>query len=181
VEGACGRSFEGSGIGLALVQELVRIHGGQIAVESEEGRGAVFRVRLPLGFAHLPADKVEAKGTMAPVSADAYVEEALRWLPDASRDDVIFDVGHKTLQSAARHDAHVLLADDNADLRDYVRRLLEAGGYSVQAVPDGYAALDAARARRPDLLLTDVMMPRMDGFALLSTIRNDETLADSPS
>ena len=80
----------------------------------------------------------------------------------------------------ARHDAHVLLADDNADLRDYVRRLLEAGGYSVQAVPDGYAALDAARARRPDLLLTDVMMPRMDGFALLSTIRDDETLADLP-
>ena len=180
VEGAGGRSFEGSGIGLALVQELVRIHGGQIAVESEEGRGTVFRVRLPFGFAHLPADKIKAKGTTAPVSADAYVEEALRWLPDASRDDVIFDVGRKTLQSAARHDAHVLLADDNADLRDYVRRLLEAGGYSVQAVSDGYAALDAARARRPDLLLTDVMMPRMDGFALLSTIRNDETLADLP-
>ena len=74
----------------------------------------------------------------------------------------------------------MLLADDNADLRDYVRRLLEAGGYSVQAVPDGYAALKAARARRPDLLLTDVMMPRMDGFALLSTIRDDETLADLP-
>ena len=63
---------------------------------------------------------------------------------------------------------------------NYVRRLLEAGGYSVQAAPDGYAALDAARARRPDLLLTDVMMPRMDGFALLSTIRDDETLADLP-
>ena len=124
VEGAGGRSFEGSGIGLALVQELVRIHGGKIAVESEEGRGTVFRVRLPFGFAHLPADKIKAKGTTAPVSADAYVEEALRWLPDASRDDVIFDVGRKTLQSAARHDAHVLLADDNADLRDYVRRLL---------------------------------------------------------
>ena len=180
VEGACGRSFEGSGIGLALVQELVRIHGGQIAVESDEGRGTVFRVRLPLGSAHLPKDKIKAKGTMAPVSKDLYVEEALRWLPDAARDDVIIDVEHKTLQSVARHDAHVLLADDNADLRDYVRRLLEAGGYSVQAAPDGYAALDAARARRPDLLLTDVMMPRMDGFALLSTIRDDETLADLP-
>jgi DNA-binding response OmpR family regulator len=104
----------------------------------------------------------------------------LRWLPDASRDDVIFDVGHKTLQSAAGHDAHVLLADDNADLRDYVRRLLEAGGYSVQAVADGHSALNAVRARRPDLLLTDVMMPRMDGFALLSTIRSDENLADLP-
>ena len=180
VEGAGGRSFEGSGIGLALVQELVHIHGGEITVESEEGRGAVFRVRLPLGFAHLPADKIKAKGTIAPVSADAYVEEALRWLPDVSREDVIFDVGRETPQSGAGHDAHVLLADDNADLRDYVRRLLEAGGYSVQAVPDGQAALNAARARRPDLLLTDVMMPRMDGFELLATIRNDETLADLP-
>ncbi len=180
VEGANGRSFEGSGIGLALVQELVHIHGGEIAVESEEGRGSVFSVRLPLGFAHLPADKIKAKGTIAPLSADAYVEEALRWLPDAPRDDVIFDVGHKTMQPGPGQGAHVLLADDNADLRDYVHRLLEAGGYSVQAVPDGYAALNAARARRPDLLLTDVMMPRMDGFALLSTIRNDETLADLP-
>ena len=180
VEGAQGRSFEGSGIGLALVQELVHIHGGRIDVESEEGHGTVFRVQLPLGSEHLPADKIKTMATMAPVSADAYVEEALRWLPEGSRDDVIFDVEHKTLQPAVRHDAHVLLADDNADLRDYVRRLLEAGGYSVQAVPDGYAALNAARARRPDLLLTDVMMPRMDGFALLSTIRNDEALADLP-
>ena len=180
VAGACGRSFEGSGIGLTLVQELVRIHGGQIAVESEEGCGTVFRVRLPLGSAHLPTDKITAKGTMALASADAYVEEALRWLPDASRDDVIIDVERRTLQSVARHDAHVLLADDNADLRGYVSRLLEAGGYSVQAVPDGHAALNAARGRRPDLLLTDVMMPGMDGFALLSTLRNDETLADLP-
>jgi len=81
-----------SGIGLALVQELVRIHGGQIAVESEEGRGTVFRVRLPFGFAHLPADKIKAKG-LQPGKRGRLCRGSVALASDASRDDVIFDVG----------------------------------------------------------------------------------------
>jgi CheY-like chemotaxis protein len=65
-----------------------------------------------------------------------------------------------------------LVADDNADMLEYVRRLL-AARYEVEAVPDGQAALDVARARRPDLILADVMMPRLDGFGLLQAIRTD--------
>src|SRR4051794_13258378 len=82
VAGAQGRTFEGSGIGLALVQELVRLNAGTISVASEEGRGTEFTVRLPFGSAHLPANRTPA-GRAAPATAlhaEAYVAEALRWL-----------------------------------------------------------------------------------------------------
>src|SRR6187549_2552279 len=73
----------------------------------------------------------------------------------------------------------VLLADDNADLRDYVRRLLEVN-YEVEVVADGVAALEAARACPPNLIISDVMMPRLDGFGLIQELRKDPVLATVP-
>ncbi len=188
VEGAKGRSAEGSGIGLALVRDLVRLHGGEVTAESCNGRGTTFRVRVLLGTAHLPAERVEAAPTAPPMAtrAVAFVDEALRWLPGGTTppdgSDVIHDVERKGLAASKgrRRDGRVLLADDNADLRDYVRRLLEERGYEVETVADGAAALAAARARRPDLLLTDVMMPGLNGFELLALVRHDRGLADVP-
>ncbi|WP_207486109.1 ATP-binding protein, partial [Arenibaculum pallidiluteum] len=183
VQGARGRSYEGSGIGLALVQELVRLHGGDIRVESEEGRGTAFFVRIPFGTSHLPPDHIRSDGTRAStaVRAQAYVEEALRWLPGAA--NVVDDLSPApVVDPAAVGDgtrARVLLADDNADMREYVCRLL-GGRHEVEAVPDGEAALTALRERRPDLLLTDAMMPRLDGFGLLQAIRTDPDLNDLP-
>ncbi|MDY6983552.1 MAG: ATP-binding protein, partial [Pseudomonadota bacterium] len=83
VEGSAARTHEGSGIGLALVQELVHMHGGTIDATSEPGIGTRFRVRLPFGSAHLPADKIRAATSLAPTrsGAQAYVQEVLRWLP----------------------------------------------------------------------------------------------------
>src|SRR5262249_19828518 len=83
VKGARGRSYEGSGIGLALVQELVKLHSGEVRVESEVDRGSEFTVTIPLGKAHLPAERVGAARSLAPTAlrGEAYVEEALRWLP----------------------------------------------------------------------------------------------------
>ncbi len=83
VEGASGRSFEGSGIGLALVSDLVQLHGGTINVASAPGHGTTFTVELPLGSAHLPAEQVEeaAEASVVPLRAAAFVEEALRWVP----------------------------------------------------------------------------------------------------
>lgn len=181
VESSAGRSFEGSGIGLALVHELVAQHGGEIAVVSEEGRGTTFAVTIPLGAAHLPADRigVAASGASTAVRAQAFVDEAMRWLPSpVPAGEVVADapVG----EGGAIGRGRVLLADDNADLRDYVSGLLRARGYAVEVVGDGQAALEAARRQHPDLLLTDVMMPRMDGFALLAAIRRDPALADVP-
>jgi PAS domain S-box-containing protein len=183
VAGAAGRSFEGSGIGLALVAELVRLHGGTVTVESQLGRGSLFRVRIPLGTAHLPQAQIGAAPARMAGGAQAFVEEAMRWLPDGgttARPEIIRDAGLNSAPSAGPRSGRVLLADDNADLRDYVGRLLNARGYEVEAVQDGQAALEAARAHRPDLVLTDVMMPVMDGFSLLAAIRADAALADLP-
>jgi hypothetical protein len=120
VENARGRSFEGSGIGLALVQELVKLHGGQISVASELDRGSAFTVSIPLGSSHLPADRVDVDSGDPPtrVRAQTYVEEALRWLPGEAAGDDLLDPG--TTLDVAPHMActgHVLLVDDNADLR----------------------------------------------------------------
>ncbi|WP_284417950.1 MULTISPECIES: ATP-binding protein [unclassified Bradyrhizobium] len=184
IEGARGRSFEGSGIGLALVQELVKLHGGEIIAESEHGRGSVFSVRLPLGVAHLPAAQVGSSRTEAVTNlrAHAYLDEALSWLngdgpidvPHPSSSD---DLGVRTAAMSGRD--RVVLADDNPDMRDYVRRLL-GDDYEVETVSDGVAALEAVRRRRPDLVLTDVMMPRLDGFGLLKALRGDPQLRDVP-
>ncbi|HYK01220.1 MAG TPA: ATP-binding protein [Thermoanaerobaculia bacterium] len=171
VEGARGRTLEGTGIGLALVQELARLHGGRVTVESREGAGSTFEVTVPLGSDHLPQDRVGAERTLAAtnVAATSYVEEALRWLPDAgldSQDNAAFVAGGTTATQRRK----IVLADDNADMRDYVHRLL-LPFYDVIAAADGLEALRATRAEKPDLVLTDVMMPNLDGFGLLRELR----------
>ncbi|WP_187829952.1 ATP-binding protein [Siccirubricoccus phaeus] len=183
VAGAEGRSFEGSGIGLALVRELVRLHGGEIAVESRPGKGSAFTVTLPFRAAPLP-DGPLASAPAAPAAAraEAYVEEALRWLEGSAAAEGPPpgpDLGD-LLPRPALPGGRVLLADDNADMRDYVGRLLGDAGYAVEAVADGAAALAAARRRPPDLVLADVMMPRLDGFGLLRALRAEPELAEVP-
>jgi signal transduction histidine kinase len=193
-EGAKGRTQEGSGIGLALVQELVKMHGGSVAVESTYGQGSTFIVTVPLGMSHLPVDQIGGARTLTSTAtgADAYLQEALRWLPDQPCSPAVstllagnaadMPVARSTVRRDGRSDdgaARVLLADDNADMRDYVRRLLEPY-WEVEAVADGLAALKAARRQKPDLVLTDVMMPRLDGFGLLRELRGDRVLGTVP-
>jgi signal transduction histidine kinase len=170
VENARARTHEGTGIGLALVAELARLHGGTIDVTSEVERGTTFVVSLPKGSAHLPPDRVGARRAPAAPGPGArpYVEEAQRWtLDDVGVTSAIDEPGPTSIGAPG---ARVLLADDNADMREYLRRLL--GRYwSIEAVADGAAALEAARREPPDLVLTDVMMPGVDGFALLRALR----------
>ena len=187
VEGTRGRSFEGSGIGLALVDELVKLHGGSIRVESEPGQGSAFIVALPYGPSHLPSGQVRSDRPTAPtaVRPQAYVDEALRWLPGArapTPELVDADAQLPEPQAEARGGTQglVLLADDNADMRDYLSRLLGSRGYAVTAAADGVQALEAARRVRPDVVLSDVMMPELDGFGLLRAFRADPELSDVP-
>ena len=173
VLGARARTNEGSGIGLALVSDLVRLHGGRISARSQLDEGSELEVRVPLGFRHLEADRVEhgVSGTEVR-QADAYVEEAMRWLPT---DAPAFVPAERARAELPR----IVLADDNADMRDYLVRLLE-GRFQVDAFRTGTEALAAVRAVRPDLVLTDVMMPGLDGFALVGAIRADPELQDTP-
>ena len=187
VEGAQGRSFEGTGIGLALVQELARLHGARIEVESAVGQGTTFTIRVPFGHAHLPQDQISRLNSSdLPVKAQPYLAEALRLLPGLERDlgspEPLPTTSAEQLprELLPGFGKRVLLADDNADMRDYVRRLLETHGYAVEPVGDGEAALAAARRSPPDLVLTDVMMPKLDGFGVLRGIRGDAKLAGTP-
>jgi PAS domain S-box-containing protein len=185
VEGARGRSIEGSGIGLALVQELLKLHGGGITVRSRVGEGTTFTVTVPLGAGHLPAEKIIAGSGSGPTHARAqgYVEEALGWLTDVEHEQATAsgteDLNPREAPAQSRGQL-ILLADDNADMRGYVARLLRQSGYRVEAVIDGEPALAAARRLKPDLILSDVMMPHLDGFQLLAKLREEPALADIP-
>jgi PAS domain S-box-containing protein len=176
VEGAHGRTEEGSGIGLALVQELVKLHKGSIDVDSEPGRGTTFTVRLPFGQTHLPAVPGDGKQPLNSTAsrAETFVTEAMQWLPGA---DQAAEPAPLSPLPAAR--ARILLAEDNADMRAYITRLLGAR-FEITALPDGEAALESAQAHPPDLILSDVMMPRVDGFSLLLAVRTDPRLREIP-
>ncbi len=185
VEGQRSRSFEGSGIGLALVQELVKLHGGTIRAESTPGAGSAFIVSIPVGTAPqaMDGDGAEPSRGATSLRAQSYVEEALRWLPDAASAGVSPPGDQPdevpNLASGKTDGARVVVADDNADMRAYMRRLLGAR-WDIETVADGKAALDAVRRRKPDLLLSDVMMPELDGFGLLRALRADPDLRDLP-
>ena len=184
IPNARSRSNEGSGIGLALVRELIGLHGGTITAESTEGAGTAFTVRLPFGHDHLPDVNVAPAAGPGVISAvaDPFVEEALRWLPGGEAPAAALPPaagGLRPEPAAAGPPPRVLLADDNADMREYLHRLLRSS-YQVTAVADGLTALDAVRASAPDLVISDVMMPGLDGLALVAALRSDPRTADVP-
>ncbi|MFZ0091862.1 MAG: response regulator, partial [Solirubrobacteraceae bacterium] len=174
------RSYEGSGIGLALVKELTELHGGEVAVQSGVGEGSQFTVRIPVGSAHLPPDQVreESLEPAAPIAA-LFVEEALGWLgvPGQSAAEGIAAGGAHGGRSDAR--PRVLIADDNPDLRRYLSSLL-APSFEVEVVGDGPAAIAAIVERPPDLVISDVMMQGVDGYELLSMLRSSPETQDLP-
>ena len=184
IENVRARSNEGSGIGLALVRELVGVHGGTITADSAVGEGTRFTIRLPFGAAHLPADALLSGGggsfSAVSTTADPYVQEALRWLPGEGGADVVTPGIGGPGAPGPTVPARVLIADDNADMREYLTRLLSGAGYEVEAVVDGAEALDAARSHAPDLVVSDVMMPRLDGLSLVAALRADPRTAAVP-
>ena len=182
IEGQKSRTHEGSGIGLALILELVKLHGGTIEATSIVDRGTIFRVRIPFGTAHLPADRLEAVASLPSTSvrADAFVQEAMRWLPDRTGSEPQDQSADGPMEFVGLSSTHrLLVVDDNADMREYLRRLLR-GHCEVRAAADGEAALADIREHRPDLILSDVMMPRLDGFGLVREIRADPALREVP-
>jgi signal transduction histidine kinase len=173
VAGAHGRSFEGTGIGLALVSELARAHGGTVRAESVVGRGSLFVVAIPRRRNHLLDEQAVSRRAKAakPSIVHPVVEEASGWMPRATT---------AASEVVGTPDGHrILVADDSADMRMYLRTLLSPH-WTVEVVEDGRAALESALANPPDLLVSDVMMPRMDGVAVLRAMRDDPRTAGVP-
>ena len=189
VPGARSRTHEGSGIGLALVHDLVRLHGGTIQVVSALDAGTTFTVSLKRGSDHLPESRLVATRVAGPAArgAEPFADEALGWdggmagvasaaslaiaaSPEAKLADA---------EQAESSQPHILVVDDNADLRTYIVTLLH-GLYQVTTANDGEAGFEAARRIKPILILSDVMMPRLDGMGLLKRLRADRTLKDTP-
>ncbi|MEO6966528.1 MAG: ATP-binding protein [Acidobacteriaceae bacterium] len=187
VEGAKSRSYEGTGIGLALVQELVTLHEGSVEVDSEENVGTRFTVRIPTGTAHLSQEQVGCRREMSSAATrlEVFVSEAMSWVPGLENREAagaldIVDTERLLVrpdQLATRK--RVLVADDNADMRHYVTRLLE-GHYDIEAVANGRQAIASMDRQHFDLLLSDVMMPEMDGLALLAAVRGNPETASLP-
>jgi signal transduction histidine kinase len=179
VEGVRARIHEGSGIGLALVHELAQLHGGEVHVASEPGRGTTFTVTIPFGSAHLPSERLKTGGD-APFRAtqvSSYMEEALGWLQGGVTDARPTPVPGSLV--LIRSGERILVVDDNTDMRDYITRHLGAR-WNVTAVGDGFAALEALRRERFDLVVSDIMMPGMDGLALLREIKSDAAWPGTP-
>ncbi|MER6146274.1 SpoIIE family protein phosphatase [Streptomyces sparsogenes] len=193
VRGARSRSHEGSGIGLALVKDLVELHGGTVSVRSRPGEGSTFTVEVPFGAAHLAADDIGTgprlpDGAVRRERTAAYAGEALRRLRSGTWGEGVpgTDTGAAPAPAPVTGDRPaaapqggetarrplLLVADDNPDVRGYLKELL-VPEHDVLLVGDGRTALETALSRPVDLVLTDVMMPRLDGFALVRALRSD--------
>ncbi len=186
VEGTTGRSFEGTGIGLSMVHELTKLHGGSVSASSVVDRGSTFVVSIPTGISHLPSERIVDRGLPSPTveSATPFLMEASQWIASgqqpSSGPEIEFDGFPVSADATStRGRARVLVVDDNADMRDYLARLL-SNRWQVQVAENGHAALASVQDEIPDLIVSDVMMPGMDGVALLRELRSNSRTRQIP-
>ncbi len=171
VENITGRSFEGTGIGLSLVKELVQLHGGEISVSSKIEEGSEFVVTIPTGKAHLPTEQlVEREFDFDASLSDAFIEEANTLI------DQSFEEEEKIVTA---NQATVLVVDDNVDMRRYLKSLLEKK-FNVVTANNGMEALHKVGATMPELVVSDIMMPIMDGIQLLKALKENPVTSTIP-
>ncbi len=197
-----GRSFEGTGIGLALTQELVKLHGGKLELESTYGQGTTFIVQIPIGNTHLPKAQLVRSdhSDMVNFSSRAYgqsvVEEASHWATRDNNKEGMNNTGGPlsttssdtnstiALQTAqwvpiSSRGCRILIADDSEDMRRYVKGVL-LQFYDVIEAPNGQEALSIAVQQAPDLIISDDSMPSLGGLGLLKVIRSSPETRSIP-
>jgi signal transduction histidine kinase/ligand-binding sensor domain-containing protein/DNA-binding response OmpR family regulator len=172
VEEPAARELGGAGIGLALVKELVDLHHGSISVESRVSDGTTFRIQLPMGENHLGPDEVVE--TESGQDAGQGLSAKMSWVPGAEAESM-----RSAREAGDRRKALVLVVEDNPDMRTYLTGSL-TGGYRVVDATDGESGLQVALDRVPDLVISDVMMPRMDGFDLCRKLKDDDRTSHIP-
>lgn len=174
VKGAESRSHEGSGIGLALVHDLVGLHGGTISVKSVQGKGSIFTVRIPFGKDHLPKKQIARNVDLDQFTGDmrrSFAREVAQWVLEEYEEEEV----------RPKSTATILVVDDNSDMRYYIKSVLSKNrAWQVQLAGDGVAALRRAQETRPDIILSDIMMPRMDGRRLVSKLRANPATKNIP-
>jgi GAF domain-containing protein/class 3 adenylate cyclase len=183
-EGSANRSYEGSGLGLALVKELVELHGGHVTVESVYGQGTTFSLWLVTGNAHLPTPQV-VETPLELNTSRASVELADLELLESTTDNIEditinFSPNIDTQDSALKTQHSILVVDDNPDLRTYVSEIFRRNGYRVKTARNGYEGHNIAKEIMPSLIVTDLMMPLVSGLEMIQMIRNEEKLKGTP-
>ncbi len=188
-EGSENRTYEGSGLGLSLVKELVELHGGNVTVDSVYGQGTTFTLKLLAGSSHLPTDQI------LDASADLNLSRASVELADLEQVDLdieIFAQQTDSLVNAEIKDSQllsittqgtghtILVVDDNPDLRVYVADILRRNGYQVDTARNGNEGYLIAQRIKPSLIITDLMMPVVTGLEMIKMIRNEENLKGIP-
>ena len=198
-EGSVNRSYEGSGLGLALVKELVEMHGGQISVQSVYSEGTIFNVWLQTGTDHLPLEQVLEVPTELQFSRAAVELADLEIEPNLEESELEDDTPPEKLDQHPNLDdsqsptlsiapsiapssrtSSILVVDDNLDVLSYVSRILRQAGYQVMTARNGQEGFDVAQSRHPDLIVTDLMMPVVSGIDMIRLIRKSEEVKGTP-
>lgn len=156
-----GNSIKGTGIGLALTHRLVKLHHGQIKVSSRVGRGTTFTVTLPLGHSHFKKEDFVTKKT------------------DRSLSPAPYNLAESFLDNSDTHDISILIVEDEWELREYIAKLLQ-NSFRIITAKNGREALDILQSKEPDLIITDVMMPHMDGIEFCKTLKSDLRISHIP-
>ena len=172
VDGTMTRNQEGTGIGLSLVKEFVELHGGRVEVDSILGKGSEFRVILPKEAARIKYVTQQEGYQEATYESDYYLEKAAPEKEEASKKGA-------SVKKTTERTSNVLIIDDNEDMRDYIRQTL-SDNYWVAEASDGEEGLIKALEIMPDLIISDVMMPKMDGYELCRQIKNSDKLKNIP-
>jgi len=175
VENVVGRTYEGTGIGLSLIKELVQLHGGTISVKSKEGEGSTFTVKIPIGKDHLPSEQAfETPQELENVISDVYFQEA-RSLLEGDKVNLNRSISNGHSKEAST----ILIVDDNADMRQHLQSLL-GKHFKVMTAANGLEALHKIRSEKPALIVSDIMMPIMDGIQLLKAVKEDKQFNHIP-
>ena len=181
-DGSANRHYEGTGLGLSLVQELSELHGGEVSVQSQYGEGTTFTIDLPLGSDHLPADQV-VEQLLTTEKGRAAIELSDIEMASATADSAIAlppEVEGAQAEQDSFEGSQILVVDDNPDLRTYVSNVLQRKGYKVRTAEQGAAGLEKATAYKPDLIISDLMMPGVNGLEMIARIRKDAALQGTP-
>ncbi|KAA0989080.1 ATP-binding protein [Dyadobacter aurulentus] len=177
VQNTAGRTYEGTGIGLSMVKELVSLHQGNISVESEIGRGSRFTVSIPTGSEHLnPSQVYAADPGLEEIVPSFFIEEAATFLsPDSKQNHTV--TAPQPVEKTAFET--ILVVDDNTDMRQHIQSLIGPWYRTIGAV-NGVDALEKISEYRPSLILSDIMMPEMDGIELLRRVKDNAASAQIP-